>query len=336
MSLVTLTAKQIAAYSPQYWGGSHAVTVSPAVANDQTVTEFDRLGNKTQYNISGMNFDQQYVGINFVDTIKKVIFSQVGYNALQANYYPNDIRSFFFVNDLTTLWASGPGNDYALANWANNTSLKLSPISIPAFEFDPAGPGQPINSLNAPLAATNMVNNTCYAYGHSAGYPLVKVSNGVFSVVSDSVPFYYRQPVLFNNGLIVDVRNFQIINPENQEIINFIPPVQDDMGYLGDPVGISIFFILTGNYYGTYAYLYSFSGEVLANIIIPDGSTILGVNSQNELITTTGTWQIQIPIVSVPLILGTRNYCHNYSRGVPTNYGGNLILPSTYNARLKS
>jgi len=68
------------------------------------------------------------------------------------------------------------------------------------------------------------------------------------------------------------------------------------------------------------------------SFVLPNGWMGFGVNSDNTLYPVTIDFTISVPVNEIQL---TRNYCHNYSRGVPINYGGNLILPSTYNARLK-
>ena len=68
------------------------------------------------------------------------------------------------------------------------------------------------------------------------------------------------------------------------------------------------------------------------SLVLANGWMGFGVNSDNTLYPVTIGFAITVPVNQIQL---TRNYCHNYSRGVPINYGGNLTIPATYNARLK-
>ena len=68
------------------------------------------------------------------------------------------------------------------------------------------------------------------------------------------------------------------------------------------------------------------------SLVLANGWMGFGVNSDNTLYPVTIDFSISVPVNEIH---PTRNFCHNYSRGVPVNYGGNLTLPATYNARLK-
>lgn len=96
--------------------------------------------------------------------------------------------------------------------------------------------------------------------------------------------------------------------------------IADGKIYFGQPVEVAL-----ANP-GSYSYYQSGSGLF---------SLLYGISGSEGQPMQLWPVEITYPPVGFSLINGLRNYTHNFSRGVPTNYGGNLILPSTYNARLK-
>ena len=324
---------QIASYSPSYWGGSRAVTVTPAGVANQVVTEYDRLGNKIQYNITGLNFNAQYVGITFVDTIKKVIFSQNGTNATQACYYPSNRSVFFFANYNTTLYASGYGSNFVLLNIAYNSATKLVPVSVPALTWNPIALINPPATYSTPYSVSNIVNGRVLLINHTVGQPSAfctpAFSYGPIFQGPGLPPFRVmiglNNSVIINNYLVTELWNLtsnKVVSFQLNGLTTTNPP-----NFVIGPYIIMNF----TTYDGVYA-LYDYTGAQLSTFSMPDSSLIIGVNEYYELITTSGTWKISdIPVIPYYFNL-QRHFAHNYSRGVPINQGTqNLILPPNRN-----
>lgn len=108
--------------------------------------------------------------------------------------------------------------------------------------------------------------------------------------------------------------------------------------------------LLIGNYFSATTYTYVLCGipslDALytqkpettrpygpPTLYTPNGWVSFERNDSGVAFPLTASFGLSNPVTHV---VAVRNYCHNFSRGVPVNFGGNLTLPETYNARLKS